>query len=64
MSYLMQIRKDIQAEDFAVPVGEGYCSGSKPLETRWINDDQEFQVLLNGQWQEAESIDWEDVDQN
>lgn len=67
MGYLMQIRKDIQADGYGVPVGTGYYSDSSGLESRWVNegtDSERFQVLLNGEWLEAESIDWEDVDKN
>jgi hypothetical protein len=30
-----------------------------PLPYRWINNDSEFQIYLDGTWQEAVSTDWD-----
>lgn len=51
------VRKDLQEDGTAVPVGKNYYSSSEPLPYRW--KDEEFQIYLNGKWQYSESIDWE-----
>lgn len=74
MSNLAIIRKDIQEDESAVPVWEGidddhtqfhYHSDTRPVEYRWLKyqpedeDEDRFQVLIDGQWLDAYSIDWE-----
>lgn len=52
------IRKDLLEMSLGVPVGNTYYWEDAPLEYRWV-DDTRFEVKYNGEWQEAESMDWE-----
>jgi hypothetical protein len=57
------IRPDIISNVEGVPVGDKYYYGSAPLRSRWKHEDEdneEFQVYFEGQWLEAQSIDWDD----
>jgi hypothetical protein len=62
---LVAIRKDLIEKGLGVPVGDAYYYyDASPLPARWINeysdsDNEQFQVFLNGQWLEANSIDFE-----
>jgi len=56
------IRKDLQEQELKVPVGDIYFGGTGKLECRWFNedeDDERFQVKINGIWLDAYSIDFE-----
>jgi len=57
-----KIREDILEDKLSVPVGETFYGLPAALAYRWLNQDEEneqFQVFLNGQWQDAESIDFD-----
>lgn len=65
------IRPDLLAKELGVPVGLGHYRLPEPLEYRWVNgagfpddDGEEFQVLLDGEWQEAQSIDFDFIPSN
>ena len=53
-----KVRSDLIEKGLAVPVGNEYYDGKKPLMYRWIDDDKEFQVFYKGKWVEGNSIDW------
>jgi hypothetical protein len=59
MKKIAIIRKDLQTKNIAVPVGDKYYSGNKPLPYRWKNNDDVFQVKMGGKWEEAQSIDFD-----
>ncbi len=54
------IRKDLIEQELSVPVGDDYLFTLEPVKCRWV-DDEFFEVFYNGKWQEAYSIDFEDV---
>jgi hypothetical protein len=57
-----KVREDILEQNLSVPVGEGYYGLPEALAYRWKDadtDEEQFQVYLNGQWQDAQSIDFE-----
>lgn len=54
------VRKDILEREENVPVGNDYYGENKPLEYRWKGE--EFQVKINGKFQEAESIDFDFIE--
>lgn len=55
-----KLRKDLLEKSIAVPIGKNYYTSSKPLPYRYVGKDaMDFEVYLNGSWQEAESIDFE-----
>lgn len=56
------VRQSILDKGQSVPVGKDYYGEPDSLEYRWVNDDEYFQVLHEGIWQNAESIDWEFID--
>lgn len=53
-----RIRKSILNEGLAVPIGDKHASPSYDLQYRW-KDDETFQVFYLGEWQDAESIDFD-----
>ena len=53
-----RIRKSILNKGLAVPIGEKHASPSYDLQYRWV-DDECFQVFYLGEWQDAESIDFD-----
>jgi hypothetical protein len=53
-----EVRKDLLKKGLAVSIGDKYCSTSQKLQYRWSEDDTVFQVLYCGEWQDAESIDF------
>jgi hypothetical protein len=53
-----EVRKDLLKKGLAVSIGDKYCSPSQKLQYRWNEDDTVFQVLYCGEWQDAESIDF------
>jgi len=58
----VKIREDLIEDELSVPVGKGYYSKPDPLPCRWVNEgeqDEAFEVYLNGKWQEAMSIDFD-----
>jgi len=59
---LAWVTADILANRLAVPIGDSKFYGLKePLPYRWV-DDETFQVFYSGEWQEAQSIDWDFTD--
>ena len=57
-----RIRQDLLDREQAVPVGDGYYSSKESIAYRWKDlglDTEQFQVHLNGEWQDAESIDFD-----
>lgn len=52
------IRADVIGHGLAVPVGDKYYGLIEPLSCRWV-DEETFQVFYEGQWQEANSKDWD-----
>ncbi len=67
MSYpTCSIRKDLLQKNLSIPLHRGndivYTSISKPFKYRYVNPDTEyesFEVLYNGEWLEACSMDFE-----
>lgn len=55
------IRQDLLAKNYAVPVGKDFYGEPDALEYRWT-DDEEFEVLHDGEWKSAESIDFDFLD--
>ena len=53
-----EVRKDLLKKGLAVLIGDKYHSPSQKLQYRWNEDDTVFQVLYCGEWQDAESIDF------
>lgn len=56
------VREDLQEQELGVPLAEGetYYYDSEPLQYRWKDDgDDVFEVLYQGQWLEAYSIDFD-----
>ena len=56
------IRKDLQDTDLGTPVGDTYVfylGEAQRFEYRWLNNDKEFQIFLDGEWLEADSIDFD-----
>lgn len=51
------IRKDLRESKIAVPIGKKFSLTDKPLLYRWFGN--RFQVKHNGNWKEAESIDFD-----
>jgi hypothetical protein len=55
-----RIRKDLLDGDMGVPVGNDYIREDIEYEYQWIGkDEEEFQIKLNGKWQDAQSIDFD-----
>jgi hypothetical protein len=57
-----KIRQDLLEQELAVPVGDGHYSSKESVAYRWLNlgqDNEQFQVHVNGEWQDAESIDFD-----
>ena len=55
----VQVRPDLLKAKESVPVGDGFYGKEQRLPYRWFNEDEDFQVYLDGKWQEAESIDFD-----
>jgi len=57
------VRPDLVAKNLRVPIGGGYplnaTNEKRPILYRWLNGDEDFQVFVNGEWQEAQSVDFE-----
>ena len=57
-----RIRQDLLNLEQEVPVGDEFYGSNEPLAYRWKDeglDTEQFQVHLNGEWQDAESIDFD-----
>ena len=55
-----RIRRDIIRAGLTVPTGHGYLGNDKPYQYRWTGKGGSiFQVLYRGNWNTAESIDFE-----
>ena len=55
-----KIRRDLVKDKISVPIGSFYVSSDKEFEYKWEGEDEdEFYILLDGIWQEAESIDFD-----
>ena len=52
------IRKDVRKHLLAVPIGNYFEGGSKPLEYRWASS-VKFQIFYKGKWRNAQSIDFD-----
>ena len=52
------IRKDLLQRGLAVSVGKEFVFSHGPFYYIWSNED-DFQILLHGEWQNAQSIDFE-----
>lgn len=57
---LCVVRQDLLDAGLKVPAGDTYVDKGK-FEYRWIEDD-DFQILVNGIWIEAISIDFDFID--
>jgi hypothetical protein len=54
------VRKDLLEKELGVPVGDVYYSEAESLPYRWSGEEEDkFEVLYEGKWQEAYSIDFE-----
>lgn len=56
-----KVREDLVAQDLGIPVGLGHLlreEEENPFAYRWTGDDI-FEIHYKGEWQEAESIDFE-----
>jgi len=57
------VRKDLLSLELGVPVGLGHImryDENKSFPYRWKDDgDEVFEIFYQGEWQEAESIDWD-----
>lgn len=62
------IRKDLQDSVLLIPVGDTYIEfidADQRIEYRWINEDtkeEQFQVFVDGEWLDAESMDFDFID--
>lgn len=56
------VRQSILDKGQSVPVGKDYYGEPDSLEYRWTLDDEVFQVLHEGMWQNAESSDFDFLD--
>lgn len=56
--HFANVRKDIIEREESVPIGNDYYGEKEPLPYRWFND-KIFQIFYKGNWQKAESIDWD-----
>jgi hypothetical protein len=70
MQKLAVIRPDFLNQELGVPVGNGYYRSKTPLPYRWVNknnvespDGDIFQIQLLGVWQNAQSIDFDFIEQ-
>lgn len=62
-SHYCAVRQSILDKGQSVPVGKDFYGEPDSLEYRWMGiDDDEFEVLHEGVWQNAESADWEFFD--
>lgn len=56
-----KVRKDLVKKGLSVSIGNKYCHPLQELKYRWSEDDTVFQVFYLGEWQDAESIDFDFV---
>jgi len=56
-----KVRKDLVKKGLSIPIGDKYCKPINELKYRWSEDDTIFQVFYLGEWQDAESIDFDFV---
>lgn len=61
-THYCSVRQSILDKGQSVPVGNDYYGEADALEYRWTFDDEVFQVLHEGAWQNAEPLDWEFLD--
>lgn len=52
-----RIRKDLLEQNLKIPVGDKYIAEDREYSYRWLKD--QFQIYLNGKFQDASSIDFE-----
>lgn len=58
------LRTDLFNKGLSVPVGNsGWLNDQTQLKYRWTDDDSSFHVYFNGNWENAESLDFEFIDQ-
>lgn len=53
-------RKDLN-DDTGIPVGDEFVYDRGLYPYRWSDDNSLFEIKHNGEWKEAESIDWDFV---
>lgn len=54
------IRGDLLDDNLRVPVGDSYYGDPNPLHYRYLHDDDDgFQVLYQGKWQVAYTVDFD-----
>jgi len=53
------IRKDLLEKKAKIPIGAKYYTGESPLPYRWRDNNNTFEVLYKGKWEEACSIDFD-----
>ena len=57
----VSIRADLVADNLSVPIGNEWVSEGE-FESRWKHEGtpkEQFQILINGKWVDAYSIDFE-----
>jgi hypothetical protein len=56
----VKVRSDLYKDGIGVPVGDEYICNAKEYRYRWSADDATgLQVLLNGRYQDALTIDFD-----
>ena len=64
MDKTCRLRTDLFNKGLSVPIGTtGWLNDQTPLKYRWKDCGCSFQVYFNGKWEDAESIDFEFIDQ-
>ena len=53
-------RKDL-SDDAGIPVGDEFVTDRGVYPYRWNDEDTLFEIKHNGEWKEAQSIDWDFV---
>ena len=53
-----KLRQDLINKELGAPVGDSFYNSTQPIEYRWL-DEIDFQVFLNGKWEDAESVDFD-----
>ena len=48
-------------DDLGIPVGDDFVYDRNMYPYRWNEDDTLFEIKHNGEWKEAQSIDWDFV---
>lgn len=53
-----RLRQDLINKELGAPVGNTFYNSTKPVQYWWV-DDVDFKVLINGNWEDAHSIDFD-----